>query len=160
MVEYDHEHDDFYFRSIESGLSWDMETRRDTRIEDHTHVIWLGDLNYRIDLDKETVRSYIELGNLEKLLENDQLNRQKSVSAAFENFHEPRITFNPTYKFDPGTENYDSSAKNRIPAYTDRILFYSKETNDIVPDTYRSHNEIKFSDHKVSPNSQFLRIVC
>ena len=130
-----------------------METPRDTGIENHTHVIWLGDLNYRIDLDIEAVRSYIELGNLEKLFENDQLIRQKSVSAAFRKFHEPTITFNPTYKFDPGTDNYDSSPKNRIPAYTDRILFYSKETNNIVPDTYRSHNEIKFSDHKVSPNN-------
>ena len=92
----------FYFRSIKSGLRWDLETPRDTGIENHTHVIWLGDLNYRIDLDIEAVRSYIELGNLEKLFENDQLIRQKSVSAAFRKFHEPTITFNPTYKFDPG----------------------------------------------------------
>ena len=37
---------------------------------------------------------------------------------AFQDFQEGRIAFKPSYKFDPGTDNYDSSKKMRIPSYT------------------------------------------
>ena len=37
---------------------------------------------------------------------------------AFQEFQEGRIKFKPTYKFDVGTDNYDSSNKLRIPSYT------------------------------------------
>lgn len=33
------------------------------------------------------------------------------------NFEEAPITFAPTYKYDPGTHDYDSSEKRRIPAW-------------------------------------------
>ena len=38
-------------------------------------------------------------------------------------FSEQEINFPPTYKFDKGTKVYDTSEKQRIPAWTDRILF-------------------------------------
>lgn len=41
----------------------------------------------------------------------------------FRGFQEGPLTFAPTYKYDPGTETFDSSAKQRTPSYTDRILF-------------------------------------
>jgi len=37
-------------------------------------------------------------------------------------FFEERITFKPTYKFDDGCDNYDSSKKKRVPSWTDRII--------------------------------------
>lgn len=68
----------------------------------------------------------------------------KKVSKLFESFSELPITFAPTYKYDPGTSTYDTSEKNRVPSWTDRI-FYSgsrvsaKEYNRL---------EIDVSDHR------------
>ena len=36
-------------------------------------------------------------------------------------FREHPIQFRPTYKYDPGTDNFDTSTKQRIPSYTDRF---------------------------------------
>jgi hypothetical protein len=44
-------------------------------------------------------------------------------SCASQGFVEGPLHFRPTYKFDKGTDVYDSSSKQRVPAWTDRILF-------------------------------------
>ena len=67
----------------------------------------MGDLNYRIDLPCEDVKQYIKEGNLNILLKHDQLQREKNKRATFDLdngkvFEEADITFNPTYKYDPG----------------------------------------------------------
>ena len=33
------------------------------------------------------------------------------------------LHFRPTYKFDKNSDDYDTSAKHRVPAWTDRILY-------------------------------------
>jgi phosphatidylinositol-bisphosphatase len=48
------------------------------------------------------------------------------LGSIFREFEEGPITFPPTYKYDPGTQRFDTSHKQRAPAYTDRILFKSK----------------------------------
>ena len=45
------------------------------------------------------------------------------LDLAFNGFQEAAIHFPPTFKFDPGTNDYDSSSKQRVPSYTDRILY-------------------------------------
>ena len=72
-------------------------------------VIWLGDFNYRIGLDSETARTLVKQGNIDRLYDNDQLNLQMVAGLAFPFYSEARITFLPTYKFDIGTDQYDTS---------------------------------------------------
>jgi hypothetical protein len=40
------------------------------------------------------------------------------VKAAFEGYEEGPLLFRPTYRYDVGTDNYDTSEKSRIPAWT------------------------------------------
>jgi Endonuclease/Exonuclease/phosphatase family len=87
-------------------------------------VIWIGDFNYRIGLGAERVRQLVKAGDLESLYENDQasssdvkvslsntlqLNLQMVAGLTFPYYSEARITFNPTYKYDLGSDEYDSS---------------------------------------------------
>ena len=64
-------------------------------------------------------------------------------------FYEPPINFLPTYKFDVGTNEYDSSEKKRAPAWTDRIFYRSLDKNFAVNALrYASHSDYLTSDHK------------
>lgn len=75
----------------------------------------------------------------------DQLLTQREEGNVFEGFLEPPIYFPPTYKYDPGTNNFDTSEKNRNPSWCDRVLYRGE---DISPLLYRSHPEFVSSDHK------------
>ncbi|EOD18431.1 hypothetical protein EMIHUDRAFT_196695 [Emiliania huxleyi CCMP1516] len=81
-------------------------------LEDHDYVIWLGDLNYRL-----------EAGRVGELLAADQLRSAIGSGAAFQGYREGAVSFLPTYKYDPGSDEYDSSEKRRAPAWCDRILW-------------------------------------
>ena len=41
-----------------------------------------------------------------------------ATELAFQDFQEGRIKFKPTYKYDIGTDKFDTSKKMRIPSYT------------------------------------------
>lgn len=62
------------------------------------------------------------------LMQHDQLTQllQQQSGSVFAGFREAPISFPPTFKYDKRSSRFDSSAKQRIPAYTDRILFASK----------------------------------
>ncbi|KAK6078143.1 SacI domain and endonuclease exonuclease phosphatase [Seiridium cupressi] len=128
------------YATIHHGLRF----QRNRGIDDHDTVIWMGDFNYRIGLSHERATDLVQKRDLGKLYENDQLNLQMVAGLAFPFYSEARITFMPTYKFDIGSDRYDTSEKARIPAWTDRIL--RKGTNirqlsyDCAP--------LKFSDHR------------
>lgn len=62
----------------------------------------------------------------------------------FPYYSEARITFLPTYKYDIGTDVYDTSEKARIPAWCDRVL---RKGNNIRQINYDAA-PLKFSDHR------------
>ncbi|KIW01667.1 uncharacterized protein PV09_06851 [Verruconis gallopava] len=131
------------YRTISQGLRF----QRNRKIDDHDSVFWFGDFNYRIGLSNDKVRYLIDRGDLDTLLENDQLYIQRtrsSVSNVFDHYDEAKITFLPTYKFDIGTDTYDTSEKGRIPAWTDRVL---RKGNNIRQIQYNSA-PLRFSDHR------------
>jgi len=78
------------------------------------------------------------------LLEEDQLSIAMHQNAAFSSYKEGPLTFRPTYRYDVGTDNYDTSEKQRIPAWTDRILYRG------IPISLSVYNraELRGSDHR------------
>jgi hypothetical protein len=118
-------------------------------ILDHEICILNGDLNYRIDaMPRNTVIQAVKEGNLSKLLDRDQLllSRKRNPGFRLRAFIEAPIIFAPTYKYDVGTDNYDTSEKQRSPAWCDRILY--RGLGRIKQVDYRRHDSIKVSDHR------------
>lgn len=93
-------------------------------------IFWCGDLNFRLAQPREEVIQWVTdtcfPQQLPVNLHKDQLQTILNEGAVLRGFEEAPITFPPTYKYDPGTQNFDSSSKQRTPAYTDRILFKGK----------------------------------
>lgn len=115
-------------------------------IKDHDQIYWLGDLNYRIDdLSTDEIKALVEKNAFEALLVYDQLKKQILAKRVFNGFIEPPIKHWPTYKYNPGTNDWDTSEKNRPPAWCDRILYSGGPTQPIL---YRSHPKLILSDHK------------
>ncbi|XP_021392443.2 phosphatidylinositol 4,5-bisphosphate 5-phosphatase A isoform X2 [Lonchura striata] len=133
-------------------------------ILDHDLVFWFGDLNFRIEsLDICFVKYAIDSNVLSQLWEKDQLNIAKNTWPVLRGFQEGPLNFPPTFKFDVGTNKYDSSAKKRKPAWTDRILWKIKPPSkglgtgghrpsqgvlSVSQLCYCSHMEYTVSDHK------------
>ncbi|XP_057602707.1 phosphatidylinositol 4,5-bisphosphate 5-phosphatase A isoform X1 [Hippopotamus amphibius kiboko] len=131
-------------------------------ILDHDLVFWFGDLNFRIEsYDLHFVKFAIDSEQLHQLWEKDQLNMAKNTWPILKGFQEGPLNFAPTFKFDVGTNKYDTSAKKRKPAWTDRILWKVKAPGgglspsgreshrlQVTQHSYRSHMEYTVSDHK------------
>ncbi|NWH59297.1 SYNJ2 protein, partial [Geococcyx californianus] len=111
------------YKEITQKLSFPMGQS----VFSHDYVFWCGDFNYRIDLTYEEVFYFLKRQDWKTLLEFDQLQQQKSSGKIFKDFHEGTINFGPTYKYDIGSEAYDTSDKCRTPAWTDRVLWWRKK---------------------------------
>jgi hypothetical protein len=75
-------------------------------------------------LPSSAVQSDIDsVQQMESLLEYDQLTRERMLGRAFRGFIEGRVAFMPTFKYDKGSDRFDSSGKHRPPAWTDRVLY-------------------------------------
>ncbi|KNE97130.1 hypothetical protein PSTG_09556 [Puccinia striiformis f. sp. tritici PST-78] len=125
------------------------------------HLIWAGDLNYRLNIAYAEAKALAERSSIEDcntMLLSDQLKQQIESGKAFQQFQEGNIEFGPTYKFDIGTNNFDTSEKQRIPAYTDRILYLPGRMNDIQILSYDSYPSISLSDHKPVGSTLTMRI--
>ena len=142
-------------------------------------IIFLGDFNYRVNLPRFEIESYknqlekvlkrnnisfsipitqrindMNYGNFYSILRHDQLLREVRRGNVFAGFHEGKINFLPTFKYDKGCNSFDTSKKSRNPAWTDRILFAQSDkncSNSSIPfieqTTYASIDN-RHSDHR------------
>lgn len=55
----------------------------------------------------------------------------------FRGYHEGKLHFAPTYKYDLFSDDYDTSEKMRIPAWTDRVLWRRRKPR------YKSASHVK-----------------
>jgi phosphatidylinositol-bisphosphatase len=74
----------------------------------NSYLIWCGDLNYRINLSESVIKSRLRQNKLDLLCEYDQLIIERSAGRTFPMFEEGEIAFEPTYKYDAGTDRYDT----------------------------------------------------
>lgn len=118
-----------------------------TMILDHEFCFFSGDMNYRLNMHRQVAIAAINDKNYSKLIEADQLTIQlrKNPGHRLRAFQEDKIAFDPTYKFDVGTDQYDSSEKRRVPAWCDRIFYRGGKY--ITPCEYTSL-KVRASDHR------------
>jgi hypothetical protein len=152
------------------GLHWpDVSGSRTVGIDGTQVVLLGGDLNYRLDLDADAARAILEpcfdpaasqstlQAQLASLQPVDQLTCHHRQGRALRGFDEAgALSFPPTYKFDIGTNSYDTSAKHRTPSWCDRIFVRGGAGCLAVPGSYLAHMHdpaLWVSDHRpVSAN--------
>ncbi|XP_071957184.1 inositol polyphosphate 5-phosphatase OCRL-like [Antedon mediterranea] len=156
VEEFERRNQDFY--DICQRMMFERDNGTSLSVYHHDILVWLGDLNYRIDhYDSEAVKMYVEKGEFDWLYQKDQLHNQRMQKKVFVGFDEGKITFPPTYKYDTGTDRWDSSEKQRAPAWCDRILYRGVNSRDIRQLDYKYNKELKLSDHKpVSSNFEIV----
>jgi hypothetical protein len=116
---------------------------------DHEICILSGDLNYRIDsMPRDAIVSAVRANNLNGLLARDQLlgARRRNPGHRLRGWEEKPIGFAPTYKYDVGTDSYDTSEKRRSPAWCDRILYTG--AGRVKMEEYRRWEAPRTSDHR------------
>jgi len=87
--------------------------------------------------------------NLAGLRARDQL-LQCQRNTVIAGFSEGQLAFDPTYKYDPHCNIYDTSPKKRIPAWCDRILYQRspKCASGALNLLHYNRREHQFSDHR------------
>lgn len=127
------------------------------------HLVFMGDLNYRLDLTPlfgaeaasaksppkelfDTITASVAAGNLSALLACDQLNQARAAGEAFAYFQEGAITHAPTFKVrrEPGLVYNEQ----RSPAFCDRILWRSLPGMVATQQALWAAAEVASSDHK------------
>lgn len=118
-------------------------------------------MNYRIDHRRDAIIAAIRAGDLPSLLAHDQLLREIKFNRGcrLRGFCEGPLTFDPTYKYDRGTDDYDTSEKRRSPAWCDRILwrFRAADASRVKQVNYRRY-EANVSDHRPISAAFLVRV--
>ena len=134
---------------------------------EHDIVFFMGDLNYRISqklsledayalIDAHAAENTEDSSNptfLTGLFEHDQLHQELlKQRGSFRDFQEGSISFTPTYKYIPGTHEYDRrpDKKMRCPAWCDRVLWKKGKhcDEDLTLHSYDCIKTGAISDHK------------
>lgn len=124
------------------------------KIDITNFVIFMGDLNYRINKEVNEIKDKItNHQDYLQFLEFDQLHIEKSQGRLKAvGFQEGIITFTPTYKYIDGSSEYKIDS-DHVPSWTDRIiylkqLFVSNAIFDVNLFEYNSQTNVQMSDHK------------
>ncbi|KAJ7562619.1 hypothetical protein O6H91_03G077500 [Diphasiastrum complanatum] len=159
---------DIYSEKDSSSIFTDSEPAGENvspELSEADLLVWVGDLNYRIDeLSYEEAVNLISQERWKTLLGKDQLRTEMTAGRVFQGMREGAINFPPSYKFDKGyqyVQGYDSSEKRRVPAWCDRVLFRdsfsgtesrkgSELSHPVMASVigYNSCMEVADSDHK------------
>ena len=105
--------------------------KKEEKIENMDYKFFFGDLNFRVNLTNFEVRQSLDAYQysikkndyltafelLKPLLEKDQLNMSKNICEYLDKYQEGSLMFPPSYKYDVNTDVYDTSKKQRIPAW-------------------------------------------
>ncbi|CDW75781.1 inositol polyphosphate phosphatase [Stylonychia lemnae] len=136
-------------KQIKHKLFDQNEKYHDYPIRAHDYTFILGDLNFRIDMPLDDVKANIEQCNYAELWQYDQLLVAKQSDPILMGYSEGELNFNPTYKYDDDCDVYDTSKKQRIPAWCDRVL-YQKPHNahSYIQLMHYGRKESYFSDHR------------
>ena len=119
------------------------DKNKEKTMDDFDIVILCGDLNYRLNFEKEeNIDEIMKQKNPELLWNKDQFKPEIKNEHGFQ---EGIINFMPTYKYKDNSDEYDYE---RIPGWTDRILYKSKKNYDIMLCQYNSIQNVYLSDHK------------
>ncbi|KAF8494032.1 Endonuclease/exonuclease/phosphatase [Gautieria morchelliformis] len=141
-------------RKLEFPITW--KGTRNTRpltanLWETDMLFWLVNLNYRIDLPDEEIRTLlmseprgIEYGTL---LAYDQLRTAIRHKRAFVGFLEHDIKFPPTYRFAEESADQLRYDKKRKPAWTDRLLHMAADPIMVSQKSYESCPMVTLSDH-------------
>ncbi|CCW45977.1 Inositol polyphosphate-related phosphatase domain-containing protein [Caenorhabditis elegans] len=122
-------------------------------------VLWIGDLNFRV-----TVESNVDWRDPEKItektfrdvFETEELASHRKKQLAFTDFKEAPIKFPPTHKFEPDTDNY---VPKRIPSFTDRVLFWVRNSEWLQNIQYDCMRGTTPSDHKAVFATFWLTVI-
>ena len=124
------------------------------------HVLWMGDLNFRVDLGNHgtkhefaNVKAMCLMKRWSELLEGDQLLAAKRRQRIFCGFYEAPVVFAPTYRMVKDGPGY-SNKKFQNPSYTDRILVRSAG-NHITGDSCGRRSRLEIlsygAHHEIAP---------
>ncbi|KAK9460949.1 Endonuclease/exonuclease/phosphatase [Lipomyces oligophaga] len=149
----------------------DEQRDRDFFYKDNCHLIFAGDLNYRVDVQESTTTvaskgwtwPFPESSFLE-WLPDDELSTVISAdkpeeATAFWGFKEADITFDPTFKIKRPLKNgavesdFQAYSSSRVPSWCDRVLYFdgfeddSSSASSISVLKYSSIPSVAGSDH-------------
>jgi hypothetical protein len=125
----------------------------------HDHVFFLGDMNYRVDLPFDRCVTLYNQRQFGALMAHDQLVREHHRGKIFHGFHEGRVDFPPSYRWERDAEEF-SWKRGQAPSYTDRILWRSLPglLDRIVCEEYKSATFMFGSDHRPVFASFLMRL--
>jgi hypothetical protein len=120
------------------------------------HVIWCGDLNYRIEPPQsmarpeamKMVKNLIEKDDFGALWGMDELQREIKAGRAYCNFNTAECNFKPTFKVERVVAtNYNPK---RIPSYCDRVVWKSLKhlQGNLQCHAFNGCHAFATSDHK------------
>lgn len=122
-------------------------------------ILWTGDLNFRVTVennadwsDPEKVQAKI----FNEILETEEFASHKKKKEAFADFTEAPVRFPPTHKFEPDTDFY---VPKRIPSFTDRVLYWVRNSEWLQPINYDCMRGASPSDHKAVFATFWLTVI-